>query len=124
MVIRIEAADRSVLLCGDIQRQAMAGLLGNGAALAADILELPHHGSHHRQAEVFLRAVGPRVVMVSSGRTRWRRASALWRPWPVETVGLVTARDGACWVEVDREGSIRFGRFLGPPATLPRHSSP
>lgn len=124
MVIRIEAAGRSVLLCGDIQRQAMAGLLGNGAALAADILELPHHGSHHWQAEVFLRAVGPRVVMVSSGRNRWRRASALWHPWPVETVGLVTARDGACWVEVDREGSIRFGRFLGPPATLPRHSSP
>jgi competence protein ComEC len=111
MVIRIEAAGRGVLLCGDIQRRAMETLLDTGVVLSADVMELPHHGSHHREAEVFLERMAPQVVLQSTGRTRWKRTTARWEGALAGTEHLVTARDGACWVRIDREGSIRCGRY-------------
>jgi competence protein ComEC len=114
MVIRIEAAGRAVLLCGDIQREAIQTLLGDGRtaeALAADIVELPHHGGHHELAEAFLDRVQPEVVMQSTGPTQWRRTQERWVKPLTGVERLVTARDGACWVEIGRAGTITFGRF-------------
>ncbi|MHC4317828.1 MAG: ComEC/Rec2 family competence protein [Planctomycetota bacterium] len=111
MVILIEAAGRRALLCGDIQRGAMEALASDYCGLSADVLELPHHGSHHRQAEVFLGRLAPRVVLQSTGRTRWKRTRERWEEGLGGTEHLVTARDGACWVEIDRDGSLRWGRY-------------
>jgi competence protein ComEC len=111
MVVRIEAAGRGVLLCGDIQRGAMETLMESRAVLAPDVVELPHHGSHHRTAEVFLGRMTPRVVLQSTGRTRWKRTTGRWEGVLAGTEHLVTARDGACWVRIDRDGSIRCGRY-------------
>ena len=112
MVIRIECAGRSILMCGDIQRKTMNELLGEDAlTIRADVLELPHHGSHHAVAEKFVRRVEPRVVMQSTGWTRWSRDK-----WAAALQGkerLVTARDGACWVEIGPDGAISTGRFIG-----------
>ncbi len=112
MVIRIEAADRRVLLCGDIQRRAITALLETGSDLHADVLELPHHGSYHDLAETFVRSVDPSVVMQSTGWSRWRRDR--WADALMGSTRLVTARDGACWVEIDDQGAISVGRFLDP----------
>ena len=112
MVISVEAAGRRVLLAGDIQRDAMEELLAAGADITADVLELPHHGSHHGRAEAFVARVGPRYVMQSTGRARWERTEGRWGPLLEGAEWLVTARDGACWVEIERDGSIRHGRFL------------
>ncbi|MCH8998729.1 MAG: MBL fold metallo-hydrolase, partial [Proteobacteria bacterium] len=60
MVIRIEVAGRSVLLCGDIQRAAIDAL---GQLPAADIVELPHHGSLDTRAEAFVAGLDPTVVV-------------------------------------------------------------
>jgi competence protein ComEC len=111
MVILIEAAGRHVLLCGDIQRGAMEQLAVTCASLSADVLELPHHGSHHRRAEVFLGRLGPRVVLQSTGRTRWKRTRQRWARSLAGTEHLVTARDGACWVEIDGDGTLSWGRY-------------
>jgi beta-lactamase superfamily II metal-dependent hydrolase len=100
-----------VLLCGDIQREAMETLVGSEAVVSADVLELPHHGSHHRTAELFVGQVGPQVTLQSTGRTRWKRTRARWDPALDGAEHLVTARDGACWVRIDRQGSIRCGRY-------------
>ncbi len=116
MVVRVEAAGRSVLLCGDIQAEAMSALLDGGSVLQSDVLELPHHGSHHAAAELFVAAVGPRVVLQSSGRTAWSRSRDRWAA-PLEGAAwLASARDGACWVEVDRRGSLACGRFRAGPS--------
>ena len=99
-------------MCGDIQRKTMNELLGEDAlTIRADVLELPHHGSHHAVAEKFVRRVEPRVVMQSTGWTRWSRDK-----WAAALQGkerLVTARDGACWVEIGPDGAISTGRFIG-----------
>ncbi len=110
-VIRITCAGRRVLLCGDIQAQAMEDLLTahDPAALAADVMELPHHGAFHDTAVDFVRAVDPDIVLQSTGFGRLRRDR--WAAELADTERLITARDGACWVEIARDGSLATGTW-------------
>jgi len=110
MVIRIDVVGRSVLLCGDIQRAAIDAL---GQLPAADIVELPHHGSLDTRAEAFVAGLDPSVVLQSTGRVRLRRTDARWSEVLAGRVRLVTARDGACSVVIDRSGRITVQRFVG-----------
>lgn len=103
---------RRVLLTGDIQRAAMMLLLDSGAQVSAEIVELPHHGSHIAAAEYFLTAVGPSVVLQSTGPSRLGDAR-----WADEREGIVkaggewhvTAGVGACWAQIHRDGRITSG---------------
>jgi competence protein ComEC len=117
MVIRITCANAAMLMCGDIQRAGMEAVMQQAqaqcSALQADVIELPHHGSHHEDAESFIESVNPRVVMQSTGWTRWRRDR--WADALSDAQRLVTARDGACWVEVSDDGALTHGRFLAEP---------
>jgi len=116
MVIRIEAAGRSVLLCGDIQADAMHEL---GELPRADIVELPHHGSHHERAEAFMMQLDPLVVLQSTARARWRRTDDDWSAMMGDSLRLVTARDGACGVRIDRSGRIAVDCFASASVTPP-----
>jgi competence protein ComEC len=113
MVISMEHAQRRVLLCGDIQSQAMKSLLANEELLRADVMELPHHGSFDDAAVRFVEAVKPSVVMQSTGWLRWQRDK--WAEQLKDTQRLVTVRDGACTVEIDEQGEISVQRFLATP---------
>lgn len=111
------AGERRVLLCGDIQREAMAALMAPRADLAADVLELPHHGSVHPMALDFVERVDPRIVLQSTGPSR-----AMDIRWNVQRRGRAwwtTATDGAAWVEVRRDGRVVTGSDGRPhaPAT-------
>jgi competence protein ComEC len=106
MVEPIEGAGPAMLLTGDIEAEAMRSLLARHDP-AADVLELPHHGSAHEPAYQFVARVGPRVVIQSTGPsrggdTRWDHARR-GREW------LTTAVDGASWVEISAGGVIRGG---------------
>lgn len=72
-----DANDRSVvvtartpagrlLLTGDIEASAQRALMRAGIPIQADVLKLPHHGSHTTTRQ-FLDAVRPRLVLVSVG---------------------------------------------------------
>jgi competence protein ComEC len=119
-VLRIEAGGRSALLCGDIERLAMSHLLASERSLTADILELPHHGSHHALAEEFVRAAGPEVVLQSSGPRRYERAAPQWDGVLRGAAWLATPARGACWVEVAGDSELIWGSFRGsgPPDDL------
>ncbi|MEL6328148.1 MAG: ComEC/Rec2 family competence protein [Planctomycetota bacterium] len=104
---------RTALLTGDIQRAAMAALMDGGGPPVAHVLELPHHGSHHAAAEVFVGAADPAVVLQSTGRSRlddprWSRVRGA-----IESGGawLVTARDGAVAAEIRADGSVVTRRW-------------
>lgn len=110
MVLRISAGDRRVLLCGDIQQEAMLTVMRSGADLQSDVMELAHHGSFHDVAAGFIDRVKPEVVMQSTGWTRWQRDH--WAGTLANAQRLVTVRDGACSVSIERDGAIHVERFV------------
>jgi competence protein ComEC len=99
--------ERRALFCGDIQRGAMAVLMGAEADIGADILELPHHGSVHAAALEFVELVDPGVVLQSTGPSRAREI--LWNELRQGRAWWMTAEHGAAWVEVRDDGSILSG---------------
>ncbi len=67
IVLRLVAGGRTILLTGDVEREAEA-LLAETYDLRADILKVAHHGSHTSTTEPLLDAVRPRLALVSCGR--------------------------------------------------------
>ena len=67
VVLRVQSGDQAILLTGDLERSGEAALLGSGAAVAAQVLKVPHHGSRQSSTEAFLRAVGPTAALLSVG---------------------------------------------------------
>lgn len=67
LVLRLTAAGgQTVLLTGDVEKEAQQTLLDLGVPLRADVLKVPHHGSSHQLPE-FLQAVHPRITLTSVG---------------------------------------------------------
>jgi hypothetical protein len=101
---------RAVLLPGDIEQASEAALTQSGAALAADVLKLAHHGSRTSSSDAFLRAAAPALAIVSAplyGRFGMphpetvQRLAALGIPWHW------TGRDGALLVGLGRTRPAR-----------------
>lgn len=65
-VIRIQAGNGSLLLTGDIERPVEYWLARHGG-LAADVVQLPHHGSATSSSYSFLNATRPAWAWASSG---------------------------------------------------------
>jgi len=58
----------AILFAGDVEEGAESALVeAFGSKLAAQILVAPHHGSRTSSSLVFLRAVNPEIVVISSG---------------------------------------------------------
>ncbi len=67
-VLRVAAGGRAALLTGDIERDQEASLIGSApAALRAEVLIAPHHGSKTSSSDAFLAAVQPRVAVFQAG---------------------------------------------------------
>jgi competence protein ComEC len=99
--------ERRLMLCGDIQRGAIAALMTPGADLAADILELPHHGSVQPTAMALVEAVGPGVVVQSTGPSR--ALDVRWNAHREGRMWWTTATDGGAWAEIRGDGSVASG---------------
>jgi len=70
-VLGVETIGGRLLVTGDIERRAEAGLAGD-SAIAADVVIVPHHGSQTSSTPAFVAGVGPRLAIVSAGfGNRW-----------------------------------------------------
>lgn len=111
-VLRVgtDAGERRVLLTGDIQRRSMQRLLASPVDLAAHAIELPHHGGWQPMSAAFVERVDPQIVLQSTGPSRL--GDERWMPTRRGRWWGVTAADGALFVEVDRDGTLRRGGHL------------
>lgn len=67
LVAVLEADGARLLVTGDLEARGEAALVATGANLAADVLQLPHHGSRTSSSMVLLGAVRPRVALAATG---------------------------------------------------------
>jgi competence protein ComEC len=108
-VLKVSGGGRSVLLTGDIEAPQEAALAARaGAALAADVLLVPHHGSRTSSSAALLDAAAPRLAVVQAAYR-----SRFGHPAPA-----VLARYAARGIAVVR--SDRCGAFTWPAEGEPR----
>ncbi|HTK37232.1 MAG TPA: ComEC/Rec2 family competence protein, partial [Pyrinomonadaceae bacterium] len=68
LVLRLVYGSRAFLLTGDVERKAENQMLSTPEYLTADVVKVPHHGSHTSSTQQFVDAVKPRVAIISVGR--------------------------------------------------------
>jgi competence protein ComEC len=112
-VLRAQGTGPSVLLTGDIEAAQEAALVQRaGAALASQVLLVPHHGSRTSSTAAFLDAVAPRVAVAQAAyRSRFGHPA----PTVVERYqerGIRLLRSDRCGAWTLRaDGSSRCERF-------------
>lgn len=112
-VLKVTAAGGSVLVPGDIERVSEERLLREGAAMRADVLVAPHHGSRTSSTAAFVEAVRPKGVIFAVGyRNRFGHphADVVERWMSVDAQLLRTDRDGAVLVTIAPHQPIRIDR--------------
>lgn len=104
IVLRLVYGSISIMLAGDIERNAEDSLVAAGVNLKADVLKVPHHGSRTSSTEAFVDAVNPGYAVISVGeRSRFGHphASVVERYKARGAKLLQTGRDGMVTVETE-----------------------
>jgi competence protein ComEC len=117
LVIRLEFANETLLLPGDIERQAEHELVSSGEPLRADFLKVAHHGSKTSTSEEFLERVAPQVAVISAGEVNpygHPHADVLARLASAGVRVLRTDRDGAVTMKTDGK-SLSLSCFVACP---------
>ena len=87
------------LFMGDAGAQSEQRLLASGFDLKADVLKVGHHGSAYSSTPEFIRAVSPKIALISVGRH-----NLFGHPAP-ETLSTLQAASAAIY-RTDRDGAI------------------
>jgi len=95
LVLSVEQGDRRLLLTGDIEPPAIAGLIQAEPDLRADAVLWPHHGHAPEAARDLLRHTGARVAVISAARG--------WNPRPLPAW---LAADGITCCHTGRDGTV------------------
>jgi beta-lactamase superfamily II metal-dependent hydrolase len=106
LVMKLRFKNVSVLLSGDIGKEAEGRMLRKGYSLRADILKIPHHGSSSSSSLLFLEKVKPSYAILSVGERnigRLPHPEVLKRYLQLGTSLFRTDRHGAITVVTDGE---------------------
>ncbi len=103
VVLRVTYGEASLLFTGDIEGEAVSGLLASGADISARVLLFPHHGGSLDPVVPFLEKVSPQVAVVQVGR------NSFGHPHPamistLNDMGIITYRNdihGAVIIQTD-----------------------
>ncbi len=114
LVLKLQFKNVSILLAGDIEKEAESLILRKGYPLRADILKIPHHGSSSSSSLPFLERVKPTYAILSVGERnigRLPHPDVLKRYEQLGTRILRTDQHGAITVITDGE-NIEVKTFL------------
>jgi competence protein ComEC len=103
LVLRATAGGRCVFLTGDLEARGERALLARqaGGGLGCEVLKVAHHGSRSSSGRSFLKAVAPRLALISAGA-----GNAYGHPAPSVLAALHGSR---VWVlRTDRQGMVRL----------------
>jgi competence protein ComEC len=103
--VATEGGARRLLMTGDAQERAIAGVRAGNPLMRADISEVPHHGSAHPAAVEWMKEVGAGVLVQSTGMSRV--GDARWAEVRAGRRWFTTAIDGASFAEIGRDGVVR-----------------
>ncbi|MEE8527725.1 MAG: DNA internalization-related competence protein ComEC/Rec2 [Gammaproteobacteria bacterium] len=100
-VLRVSGPGGSLLLTGDIEREAEAVLVAGGRDITADIIVVPHHGSRTSSTASFVAAVRPRFALFAVG---------YGNPWGFPKPEIVArwSEAGARTLETANSGAIEI----------------
>jgi competence protein ComEC len=114
LVLKLRFRNVSVLLAGDIEKEAEGSMMRKGCPLRADILKIPHHGSLSSSSSLFLETVAPPYAILSVGErniARLPHPEVLKRYEQLGTRLFRTDKQGAITVCTDGE-NIEIRPFL------------
>jgi competence protein ComEC len=126
LVVRLDFAGRGVLFPGDLEADGEGELVGRralGAAIAADVLKVPHHGSKTSSTLELVATVAPSLAVISLGwqnRFHFPDAGVVARYADRGTRVLRTDRDGAITLTIAPAGAIDVACNRGCPASPPQ----
>lgn len=101
VVARLSYGELTVLLTGDAGEAAESAMLLDDEPVAATVLKAGHHGANTSSSEPFLRAVSPRVVIISAGRD-----NTYGHPHPAMLARAAAA--GATVLRTDEMGTLEM----------------
>ena len=106
LVLRLHYKNLSILLTGDIEREAESWLVDGSLVLDSDVLKVPHHGSNSSTTPRFLEAVTPQIAIISAGEdNRFGHPApqvvTRLEDWVGEERLFLTQRDGAVHLSTD-----------------------
>lgn len=107
LVVLMRAAGGAALFTSDIREEAIATLRRERPELRAAVVEAPARGAVSVAAEAWMRELRPRVVVQSTGDQR--AGDGRWDAIRARATWWTTATDGASWVELYADGSVRSG---------------
>jgi competence protein ComEC len=114
LVLKLRFKNVSVLLTGDIGKEAEGRILKKGGLLRADIIKVPHHGSSSSSSSFFLERVKPTYAVLSVGERnigRLPRPEVLKRYQQLGVTLYRTDVQGAITVVTDGD-NIQIETFL------------
>lgn len=76
LVCRLVRGDKEYLLMGDAGVSAEKELLVHNVYLKSDVLKVGHHGSKTATSENFLKAVAPKIAVISVGENKYGHPTA------------------------------------------------
>ena len=112
LVCLIEYAERSILLCSDVEKPAQQEILKRYPALRVDVVVVPHHGSVRTLDPRFLKQLGAQVLLCSCGTRDYEQGRVIRSAEDGEL--WITARDGAVSVCIDASGVVQTSGWKQP----------
>jgi comEA protein len=82
VVVRVEFGSASLLITGDLEKEAIASLLDHyrqSTLLTADVYQVGHHGSHNATSEPLLDAIAPKIAVIAMGPFDREESWTAWK---------------------------------------------